>query len=139
MLYVTMGKKDWKREAARDVLALGSWVFYFLVIGRALIKPYRPFADQVIIAGMVLIILGFVLKDSENYIARGLVLVVLTGIFYGSFIYNVFVGIVFLMMLFCSFFIGNSIWRIVKGAIVGGVSVLIGLYLPLFDLYDKVF
>jgi hypothetical protein len=53
---------DWKKKWARDFLALGSWVFFILVLARALIKPYRPLVDQVFIAGVVLVIAVFILK-----------------------------------------------------------------------------
>ena len=117
---------EWKKEAARDVLALGSWIFYLIVIARALIKPYRPFVDQVVIAGVVLLVLLFLIKDSDGYLARGLVLVVFTSIFYQD---NLFTGFVFLAMIgmiASSWYVGNSFRKIVVGLVVGGVGVGVG-------------
>ena len=119
-----------KKEIARDVLALGSWAFYFLVVGRALIKPYRPFVDQIVIAAVVLILLGFVLRDSDGYIARGLVLVIFTILFYEDNVFSVFAVIVFALMIVSSRYNGNNWKKICKGLLIGAVSVLVGWYLP---------
>jgi len=75
--------KNNKKEFARDFLALGSWVFFVLVIARAAIEPYRPFIDQVILAGVLLVVIGLIFKGKkfyDPYVARGLVLVIFTTI-----------------------------------------------------------
>ena len=130
MVYVCfmLGVKG--NEIARDVLALGSWVFFVLVIARVAIKPYRPFLDQLIIAGTVLLVIGFVLKrvDYEKYVARGLVLVVFTSIFYESLIYNWFVSLVGLGLIWSSWCLEKNWKRIVYGLIVGAIGIGIGYY-----------
>jgi hypothetical protein len=124
--------KEWKKEAARDVLALGSWVFYVLVIGRALIKPYRPFADQIIIAAVVVLLIGLIFKNFEGYVSRCLVLVVFTSLFYNSMIYTIFAVIVGLLLLVSSCYIGNDVRKISYGLVVGLVGIVAGYYLSLF-------
>jgi len=124
-----------KKEWARDFLALGSWVFYFLVVGRALIKFYRPFTDQILIAGLILLVLGFLFGfiskkyKYEGYIARGLVLVVFTIIFYNHKIFTWFAILVFIGMLISSYIVGNSKRKILLGAVIGGVVSRISYYL----------
>ena len=125
-----MDSRGWKNEAARDILALGSWVFYVLVIGRALIKPYRPFADQIIIAGVLIILAGLVFRDFDGYVARGLVLVTFTIIFYNSLIYAIFAIAIGLLLLLSSYFYENSIKKISYGMIVGLLGIVAGYYLP---------
>ena len=61
-----MVKKNWKKETARDFLGLSSIIFFLLVVARALIKPYRPFVDQMIIAGIVLLIISFSRSSSSG-------------------------------------------------------------------------
>ena len=120
---------DWKKELARDFLALGSWVFFILVIARAFIKPYRPFVDQIIIAGIVLLILGLLIKKQDGYISKGLVLVYFTSIFYQD---NVFTGFAILAMgglLASSYYLNKNIKRISLGLFVGLVGILAGYYL----------
>ena len=117
--------KNLKKEIARDVLALGSWVFYLIVTVRALIKPYRPFADQIIIAAIVLILVGWVYKDWDGYVSRALVLVVFTSIFYQSMIYTIFVSLIGLILIYSSRYVGNSTKKIFHGLVVGAISILV--------------
>ena len=127
-------EKDFKKKITRDFLALGSWVFYFLVIGRALIEPYRPFVDQIIIAGIILILSSFIIKKYDDYISKGLVLVVFTILFYEDRIFSIFAILVFIGLIFSSYILGNEKRNIIKGVIIGVVSTLIGYYLGNFSL-----
>lgn len=126
-------EKNWKKETCRDILALGSWIFYILIVARALIKPYRPFADQIIIAGAVLLLVSFFMKNCDYYIARGLILVIFTALFYQDKLFTGFVLAVLILALFSSYFVGNSKIKIGKGLIIGAVSTLVGYYLAGFS------
>jgi len=127
-------KSNLKRETARDFLALGSWIFFVLVIVRALIKPYRPFADQMIIAGIILLILGFVFKDYEAYIANGLILVVFTILFYEDRLFTIFAILALVGLIISSYFVGNNKIKIIKGVVVGAIISIISYYLANFSL-----
>jgi hypothetical protein len=124
-------KNKRQREIARDFLALGSWVFYALVIGRALIKPYRPFVDQIIIAGLVIILLSLVFKNFDGYVSRGLVLVVFTSLFYNSLVYTVFAVAAGLLLIVSSYLVGNGIRKISYGLIAGLLVILVSYFLTL--------
>ena len=117
-----------KKEAYRDFLALGSWVFYVLVIARALIKPYRPFADEIIIAGIFLIIIAIFIKNYDGYTARGLILSIFTTLFYQNKIFTAFAIIVFIGLIISSYFTGNNKTRILKGIVIGAICAIIGFY-----------
>lgn len=123
-----MDKKEWKRELARDFLALGSWIFYVLVLARSAIRPYRPFVDQLVIAGILLIILVFAFKNHEGYVARTLVLVWFTIIFYNDLGFSVFAVLAFLGVVVSSRYIGRDWKKIVFGVLVGLVAVVVGYY-----------
>ena len=121
-------KKDWKKEISRDVLAFGSIVFYVVVLARALIKPYRPFVDHLIVAILVLVILYFFIKDFDSYIARGFVLAVFTSIFYQDLLFTSFAFLVFFGLVFSAYYIETERLKIVKGLIFGAISVAVGYY-----------
>jgi hypothetical protein len=121
-------KKDWKKEIARDVLAFGSIVFYVLVIVRALIKPYRPFVDSLVVAILVLIVLYIFIKNYDTYIARGFVLAFFTSIFYQDRLFSIFASFLFLGLIFSSYYIGTEKSKISKGLIFGAISIAIGYY-----------
>lgn len=126
--------KNLKKELARDFLALGSWVFFILVIARALIKPYRPFGDQMIIAGIILLLINLIIKDSDGYISRGIILVVFTILFYGDKLFTVFAILVLIGLLVSSYLVGNSKLKIGKGIILGVIVSWASYYLANFSL-----
>ena len=127
-------KFNFKKETARDFLALGSWIFFILVIGRALIKPYRPFVDQVVIAGLILLIVGFLIKNYDGYLAKGLVLVVFTILFYEDNVFTVFAILAMVGLVISSYFITKDKVKIIKGLVIGAVSVGVAYYLANFSL-----
>jgi|TARA_Y100000034_G_scaffold97892_1_gene119684 hypothetical protein len=121
-------KKDWKKEISRDVLAFGSIVFYVLVVVRALIKPYRPFVDSLVVAILVLILLSIFIKNYDSYIARGFILAFFTSVFYQDKLFTIFASFLFFGLIFSSYYIGTEKSKILKGLIFGAISIAIGYY-----------
>jgi len=132
-----MDNKNPKKELARDLLALGSWIFYLLVIVRALIKPYRPLTDQLIIAAITLILLSLLIKNSDTYLAKAIILAFFTSIFYNDNLFSLFAAIVIIGMLISSHYLENSKTKIAKGIIIGIIATLLGYYLstPSINLF----
>ncbi|MBI2451449.1 hypothetical protein HYV50_00040 [Candidatus Pacearchaeota archaeon] len=122
--------EDLKKQTSRDLLALGSWVFYLLVIIRALIKPYRPFADQLIISALVLLMLSIFIKNSEFYVSRALLLAIFTSLFYQDILFAILAVITFLLLITGSYYLENRTIKTVRGLILGAISFIVGYYLP---------
>ena len=127
-----MKNKNTKKELSRDILALGSWVFYILVIARALIQPYRPFVDQLIIAAIALLILNMFIKNSDNYTARALILAIFTSLFYQSTTFSAFALVILIGLIISSHHINNSKTTLAKGILAGIISSSIAYYIPTF-------
>ncbi len=128
--------KNWKKELARDFIALGSWVFYVLVIARILVLPYRwPYLYQIIFAGIFILILEIFIKrmSADYYISRALVLVIFTILFYDNKIFTIFAILTFIGLIISSYFIGNDWKKIIKGLIIGGIISIISLLLSDFS------
>ena len=125
-------KKDWKYELARDVMALGSIPFYFIVIARATIGDYMIFVYQLLIALAILIISSFIIKNTNHHITRAFVLVVFTSLFYKDNFYTIFVSFVWLLMIGAAFYIKINKKSIFKGIILGVIVTLVSYYLSLF-------
>jgi len=123
--------KNWKKEVARDTLALGSIPFYFLVVVRAVIGKYAVFVYQVLIAVIVLFILAKIIKNSNLHIARGLVLFVFTSLFYNDLFYTSFVFLIFLIMLLSSAYLKEEKAKIAKGVLLGIITSLVSYYLAM--------
>jgi hypothetical protein len=112
-----------------DLLALGSWVFYLIVIIRALIGPFRPFIDQLLIAGACLLLLQWWVREQEHYLARGIVLAFFTSMFYQDFLFTGFASLIVLGMMVSSYALHRSMKNIFLGLFVGIVSILAGWFL----------
>jgi len=123
-----MKKESWKQEIARDTLALGSIAFFILVIGRALIAPYMEFTYQLIISFIALTILTLFIKNSEKHIARAIILVTFTILFYNIMKFTIFAIIILIALFVSVHYLKIEKISILKGTILGIISSLIGYY-----------
>ena len=124
-------KKDWKYEIARDSMAFGSILFYFIVIIRAIIGEYMPFVYQLLIAITILIILSLVIKNANHHLARAFVVVVFTSLFYKDVPFTIFAALVWIFMIGSAFYIKENKKSIYRGIVLGIIAALVGYYLSL--------
>ena len=124
-------KKDWKYEIARDSMAFGSILFYFIVTIRSLIGEYLIFVYQLLIAIAILIISSFIIKNANHHLARAFVIVVFTSIFYKDNLFTVFAFLLWFFMIGSAFYIKINKNSIYKGIILGIVATIISYYLSL--------
>tara|TARA_Y100000310_G_scaffold324633_1_gene386748 strand:+ start:413 stop:832 length:420 start_codon:yes stop_codon:yes gene_type:complete len=120
--------RNWKQEIARDTVALGGLAFYILVIARALIAPYYNFVAQLLVALVLFFILSLFIK-CDDHIARGLILAAFTILFYNVRIFTIFAVAIFALMVASSLYIERNSIKIIKGIILGTISVFVGYYL----------
>ena len=125
-------KTLWLNEIARDLLALGSIPFYFLVVIRAVIGKYNLFVYQMLIAAIIVFILYFIIKDSSMHIARALVILVFTSLFYKEMIFTVFAALIWVLLLASAYYIKRKIGFVVRGIVIGIISSLAGYYGALY-------
>ena len=121
--------KNWKKEIARDTLALGSIPFYILVIIRAVIGEFEIFLYQLLIALAILFISSKLIKNSNLHIARALILVVFTSLFYNDLFYTIFVFLVFIMLIISANYLKEKNVIIAKGVLLGIIVSLVSYYL----------
>jgi len=122
-------KKDWKKEGARDFLAIGSWVFFIIIVARLGIGPYFPEVWQYLTAGVVLAVLLFVFKDADGYAARGTVLAILTSLFYNDKGFAIFAAVAFFFLSLSIWYLGKKCRHIIYGVLLGLASTGVGYYL----------
>ncbi|MDP3766006.1 MAG: hypothetical protein Q8R04_05830 [Nanoarchaeota archaeon] len=125
-------KTLWLNEIARDLLALGSIPFYFLVVIRAVIGKYNIFVYQMLISAAVIFILYFVIKNSNLHIARAFVAVAFTSLFYKEMLYTVFASLIWVLLLVSAYHIKRNIGPVFRGIIIGSISSLTGYYGALY-------
>lgn len=117
-------KKEWIKNISRDLLSLGSIVFYTLVVGRAMIYPYYLFLTELLIAAFILFFIFLYIKKLDTYTARALILTVLTSRFYESLTFSLFAGSAFILIVISSIYIGNGKKEIVRGIISAVISLI---------------
>lgn len=121
-------KKEWKKEIARDCIALGSIPFYFIVIIRAIVGEYMPFVYQLLLALAVLFGLGYLVKG-DVYVARVFIIWVFTSLFYKHNLYTVFAFLLWVLVIVSSRYLKTKKNVIIKGVVLGMVSSLVAYYL----------
>lgn len=120
-----------KEEIARDLIALGGLPFYSLVLVRAAIGDYLSFLIQVAAALPVLYLLSSLVRGANLHIARALILVVFTSIFYDALPFTVFSILVWCIMIYSLIYLKTDTKEILKGIAAGVVSVVISYSLTL--------
>jgi hypothetical protein len=119
----------WKKEVARDLLALGSIPFYILVIVRSLIGDYFLFTYQLLISILLIFLVGIFFKEFNQHLSRAIVLIVFTTIFYNQLIYSVFAILAGIFVLVSLFYLKKTKKEIIFGLIFGSVISFISYYL----------
>jgi hypothetical protein len=123
-----VNNSNWKEKIARDIIALGSIIFYSLVVVRALIGPFWIFFYFLIIAAVVLLLIFLLHKEFDTYVARGLVLAAGTSLFYMNLLFAIFAFFIYLLMITSSYYLKNSVSRIIKGIIFAIISTAIAIF-----------
>ena len=121
-------KKEWFREFARDVIALGSPIFFLLVLVRISIlsKPY--FLSQFIVAGVIFFLLALIFK-SDLYSGLGFIILFFTIIYYNDLKFSIFAGLAYFVLIVSLFYLKKERNNIIKGISFGVVSAVISYYL----------
>jgi hypothetical protein len=117
---------DWKNDLSRDVKALGSIVFYLLVVARAAIGPFFPFIYQLLIALVIVYLFSLFVKAYDAYVARALIVATFTTLFYRDLIFGIFAFLVFAALIVSTLHLGSSKGKVCKGILVGIMGVLGG-------------
>ena len=127
-------KKDWKKEVARDILALGSIPFYLIVFIRILIMNDRTYIYQLLIAGLLLVLfsvfIGKIKLKADFYTARSFILLIFTALFYNEIEYTIFASLLWIGLLISSNYLNRGKKKeIVIGLFLGIFSVAIAYFL----------
>ena len=120
-------KKEWLKEIARDFVALGSPIFFILVLVRLAILPDYLFLGQFFFAGAIFILLMFLFKQNI-YSGLGLILLVFLILYYKDFRFSIFVILAYLSLIGSLFYLKKDWNKILLGILIGGLSAGISYY-----------
>ena len=126
--------RDWVQRLERDVLALGSVVFYVLVVGRGLVGPFWDLVVPLVAIAALFMVGRRWLRDVDLYVARALVLAVLVTRHYADVLFGLFAVVILAFLVFAALDLGGSRREVKRGAAVGVAAGGLGYVLALpFD------
>ncbi len=129
-----MKRRTLAKEIARDLRALGSVPFYFIVLVRAVIGQYAIFIWQLLIAAAGLLLMHRMKSKVDMRIASAIVLCTFTSVFYREAYFTIFATAVLLMLLVASAYIKVSRRSMMTGVIAGvGCSAIAYFLAPLIS------
>ena len=106
-------------------MLLEAFLFYLIVIIRAVIGKFSPFVNQLVIALGVLILLSLVVRQADQHIARGFILFAFISAYYKSTTFTIFSLILWSCMIYSSRILKRNPKRIFRGVILGVVTAAI--------------
>ncbi|MEX0932962.1 MAG: hypothetical protein WDZ77_02585 [Candidatus Pacearchaeota archaeon] len=124
-------KKGILKEVSRDVVALGSPIFFFLILLRVSITQNYFYLSQFILSGILFLLLMFLFK-ANIYSGLGFIALVFTSIYYNYLPYAIFGTFVYLSLLMSLNYLNVDKSGIMRGLVSGIVSSLVGYYLVEF-------
>ncbi|MDD4939254.1 MAG: hypothetical protein PHE18_05140 [Candidatus Omnitrophica bacterium] len=112
-------KKDWIRELARDLIALGSIPFLILTIARvSVLRIYYPM--QFILSSSAFFALNVFFKG-EMRSGIGMILLVFTSIYYNRIFFTLFALFIYAGMIVSLFYLRRGRKQILTGVFLGAV------------------
>lgn len=127
-------KENWRSELARDLIAFGSIPFLFLTVARVSGMGLYPL--QFILAAVLFFILKVIFK-ANLHAGVGAILLGLTSLYYGSWLFAFFALLVYAGLIYSLFYLGRKRRSVLKGVLLGIVST--GLAYFIIQLIEKKF
>lgn len=115
---------DWKREIARDFIALGGLPFFAIVLVRVHILSQPSYFYQFLIAGGIFLGLYYFVKQNV-YSGLSLIALFFTANHYQEYKYSVLGSLIYLGLLFSLTYLGKDKKKISLGVILGVVAIFI--------------
>lgn len=129
-----MMKKELIREAARDLIALGSIPFLALTLVRVCVEVSYYFM-QFAIASTVFFILKAVFK-AEMHAGVAAILLIFTSLFYHHALFAAFALITYAGIIWSLFYLGKEKGLVIKGIFFGLLSAGVS-YLAVLQVYFR--
>ncbi len=115
------------KEIARDIIALGSPVFFILVIARIYLLSNFQYLSQFLISGFLFLVLFFIFK-ANIYSGLGLIVLIFTSIYYNDLKFGIFGALLYLGLILSLVYLNKGKKEIFNGILLGAVSALISYF-----------
>lgn len=116
------------KETARDLIALGSPLFFIIVLARVALLSNYAYLSQFIIAGTLFYIAALIIK-ADFRAGLGVILLVFLTNYYGNEQFSWFARILFITFIGAIYYLNqNKKLEIVKSIIIGILATTISWY-----------
>ena len=115
------------KETARDLIALGSPVFFIIVIARIYLLSNYSYLSQFIIGAIIFLPLIFLFK-ANMYAGLGLIVLIFTTLFYNNLNFTIFAIVIYLLLLASLVYLKYDKKKIIISVILGAIATGIGYY-----------
>ena len=105
-------KKDWKKEAGRDILALGSIPFFIIILARVYILSDWSYLGMFAVSGIVFGILA-IFFQSEHHLGLGLIAAILTSQHYKKLLFTTSALLLYTGMVYSAIYLKIKTKRII--------------------------
>ncbi len=120
-------KTEYFKEAARDLIALGSPIFFIVVLARVATLSNLEYLSQFIIAGILFYTFTILLKTDKRA-GLGVVLLIFITIYYDSPGFTWFARIVFILFIGALYYLKIEKLEIAKSIALGVIATGISYY-----------
>lgn len=117
-----MAKTAWKKGLARDVLALGSIPFFFIVTVRSIIGEFPSFLFQMLVSGALIFLVWLFFRKADYHVTRGLAIMSFTSIYYANWKFTPFAFLLWCGAVYGAFYLKRGKERIIWGVVIGAVT-----------------
>jgi Na+-transporting NADH:ubiquinone oxidoreductase subunit NqrB len=119
--------KDWKKEIARDLIALGSIPFFILVMVRIALLNNPLYFYKFLIAGIFFVLI-FILFRANIYSGLGLISLIFTAVHYADIKYWIFASLVYVLLVYSLYYLKYEWKNIFWGIIFGAIGIFISYF-----------
>ena len=116
-----MKTNNFLKESARDIIALGSPVFFILALARILITENYPYLAKVAFAGLLFLALMYFFK-ANIHLGFGIIILVFLSIYYNDLTFAIFASLIYIAAIISMFYLKEEKHKIIKGIIFGLIS-----------------
>ena len=123
-----MKDKNWFKEFARDFVALGSPVFFVLVLARISILSQPYYLSQFIIAAVIFFLLMILFK-SDLYSGLAFIVLIFTSLYYNDLKFSIVAVLIYFGLIASLIYLKTEKNKLFKGILFGAISTAISYYL----------
>src|SRR3990167_5941481 len=122
-----MKTEKFLKEFARDVVALGSPVFFVLVLARIFLLSNYTYLSQFVISGILFFPMAYFFK-SNLYSGLGLIVLVFTTLYYNEIMFTIFAVFLYFLLVASLFYLKKEKSEIIKGIFFALISAGVSYY-----------